>query len=73
MAVVDKGGEGDQRMKKGLTSIANTPLRDTRQKESHQILGKGFGKSIDFPWKAHFEVFVQLVHGICYFNYLNHY
>ena len=49
--------------KNWLTSIANAPLPYTRKKESHQILEKVSVKSIAFPWKAHLEVLVQLVHG----------
>ena len=59
--------------KNWITSIANAPLRDTRKKKAIKFREKVSVKSIAFPWKAHFEVFVQSVHGICYFNYLDYY
>ena len=34
--------------KNWLTSVANASLRDTRKKESHQILAKGSGKKHSF-------------------------
>ena len=35
-----------------LTSIANTPLSHPREKENHQILGKGTGKEHSFSLES---------------------
>ena len=52
LTVVDKRRRGSKMTKNWLTSIANASLRYPREKEIHQILGKGSGKDNSFSLES---------------------
>ena len=52
LTVVDKRRRGSKMTKNWLTSVANASLRYPREKEIHQILGKGPDKDNSFSLES---------------------